>query len=245
VKVVYFAGGNRIDTLLAILEIKQINVTKVCVTSIEPFLEQYKQIVSERNISFNVFKKDNLEEFFEKLVDEEILLSVGYRFIIPKTVYQKFKYAINIHPSLLPKYKGAYSGYAIIENGENETGITAHLIDEGIDTGDIIRQIVIPLTKFDTTTTMLSKVSKIEPIFVSDVIKGFLTGDMKIEKQPTIEDIIYNKKRKPEDSEIDETKSLISLYNKIRACDQERYPAYFKINGKKVKIKLEFNDKTK
>lgn len=239
-KIVYFAGGNRVDTLLAILELEQINITKICVASIEPYLEKYRQVALERNISFNIYKKNNIEEIFEKKDDEEILLSVGYRFIIPKSIFQNFKYAVNIHPSLLPKYKGAYSGFSIIENGEKETGITAHLIDEGIDTGDIIQQIVIPLTKFDTTKTMSKKVSQIEPIFVSDIVKSVVKGNFKIEKQPIIKSIVYNEKRKPEDSKIDETKPLLHLYNKIRACDQENYPAYFEMDGKKVKIKLDF-----
>ena len=54
--------------------------------------------------------------------------------------------------------------------------------------------------------------------------------------------MIYNKKRVPEDSLIDVNKPLIELYNKIRSCDQENYPAYFELEGKKVKVRLEFKD---
>ena len=200
-----------------------------------------KQFALDKKIPFAIYKKNNIKELFIK-DDEEILLSVGYRFIIPAVVFEKFKYAVNIHPTLLPKYKGAYSGYAIIENGEEETGVTAHLIDEGIDTGDVIQQINIPLTKFDTTKVMSEKVSKVEPIFVADIVKNILKGDLKTKKQLSNSDIIYSKKRRLEDSRIDETKPLIDLYNKIRSCDQERFPAYFELDGKKVKIKLEFDN---
>ena len=239
--IIYFAGGNKINVLLSVYEILGINITRICVSSIEPNLEKYKKFALDKKIPFAIYKKNNIKELFIK-DDEEILLSVGYRFIIPAVVFEKFKYAVNIHPTLLPKYKGAYSGYAIIENGEEETGVTAHLIDEGIDTGDVIQQINIPLTKFDTTKVMSEKVSKVEPIFVADIVKNILKGDLKTKKQLSNSDIIYSKKRRLEDSRIDETKPLINLYNKIRSCDQERFPAYFELDGKKVKIKLEFDN---
>ena len=242
--IIYFAGGNNVNVLLSVYETLGINITRICIAFIEPNLEKYKNFALEKKIPIAVYKKDNIEELFKK-TNEELLLSVGYRYIIPIAIFTKFKYAVNIHPTLLPKYKGAYSGYAIIENGEEETGITAHLIDEGIDTGDVIEQINIPLTKFDTTKTMSEKVSKLEPIFVSNVLKNILKGNMNTKKQLSNSNIIYSEKRKPEDSRIDETKPLIELYNKIKACDQERFPAYFELDGKKVKIKLEFEDENK
>lgn len=240
-KIIYFAGGNRLDTLKAVNNIDGIEISKICTTSIEPNIDKYRNFAYEKNIKFEVFSKKNIEELFSKN-DEEILLSVGYRFIIPSNVFNKFKYAINIHPSLLPKYKGAYSGFAIIENGENETGITAHFIDSGIDTGDIIQQVIIPLTKFDTINSMSQKVSNIEANFVSDVIKNIIDNNFKVQKQISGDNMIYNKKRVPEDSLIDINKPLIELYNKIRSCNQENYPAYFELDGKKIKVRLEFED---
>lgn len=240
-KLIYFAGGNRLDTLKAVSNIKEIEISKICITSIESNIDKYKEFADKRNIEFQVYNKKNIEELFSKN-DEEILLSVGYRFIIPSSIFKQFKYAINIHPSLLPKYKGAYSGFAIIENGEKETGITAHFIDDGIDTGDIICQTVIPLTNFDTINSMSKKVSMIEPSFVSDVINNIVDNNFKTQKQINSNNMIYNKKRVPEDSLIDVNKPLIELYNKIRSCDQENYPAYFELEGKKVKVRLEFED---
>lgn len=240
-KIIYFAGGNRLNTLKAVNNIEKVQVSKICIASIEPNIEKYRKFANENNIKLEVFSKKNIEELFSK-DNEEILLSVGYRFIIPSIIFNQFKYAINIYPSLLPKYKGAYSGFAIIENGEKETGITAHFIDDGIDTGDIICQTVIPLTNFDTINSMSKKVSKIEASFVSDVINNIVDNNFKTQKQINSNNIIYNKKRVPEDSLIDINKPLIELYNKIRSCDQENYPAYFELEGKKVKIILEFEN---
>lgn len=238
-KIVYFAGGNRIDTLRAINNIKEITISKICTTNIEPNLDKYEKFAIEQNIKFEVFGKKNIEQQFIK-TDEEILISVGYRFIIPNSIFETFKYAINIHPSLLPKYKGAYSGFAIIENGETETGITAHFIDSGVDTGDIIEQIKIPISIHDTINSVSKNISIIEPNFVVGVLKNIISGNFTIKKQNSNDNVVYNKKRVPEDSKIDINKSLKELYNKIRSCDQENYPAYFELDGKKVKIRLDF-----
>lgn len=238
-KIVYFAGGNRIDTLRAINNIKEITISKICTTNIEPNLDKYEKFAIEQNIKFEIFGKKNIEQQFIK-TDEEILISVGYRFIIPNSIFETFKYAINIHPSLLPKYKGAYSGFAIIENGETETGITAHFIDSGVDTGDIIEQIKIPISIHDTINSVSKNISIIEPNFVVGVLKNIISGNFTIKKQNSNDNVVYNKKRVPEDSKIDINKSLKELYNKIRSCDQENYPAYFELDGKKVKIRLDF-----
>ena len=242
IKIIYFAGGNRLETLQQIVSSDSFIVTQIYVANIETNLEKYKIFANENKIDFTIANKNNIDEFF-KFRGEEVLLSVGYRFIIPETVFSVPKYAINIHPSLLPKYKGAYSGYAIIENGEKETGLTAHFIDKGIDTGDIINQKSISLDISDTIISMSEKILKIEPNFVIDTLDLIKNKKFNRIKQVSIpNDIVYNKKRTPEDSKIDLSIPLANLLNKIRACDQERFPAYFMIGDKKVNIRLEFEN---
>ena len=217
-------------------------VTQIYVATIERYLEQYKEIAKKKNIKLTIANKKNILECF-KYENEECLLSVGYRFIIPETIFSCFRYAINIHPSLLPKYRGAYSGYAIIENGEKESGITAHFIDKGIDTGDIINQKKILLELSDTVTSMSQKIMKIEPLFVLESLWLIKTRTYKSIVQPKNEnEEIFNSKRIPEDSKIDSSVALVELVNKIRACDAEHYPAYFIIENKKVNIRLEFEN---
>lgn len=231
----YFAGGNRKNTLIKVIE--EFKVESIAVAKIETYIEDYKKIADFYKINFFVFSKNDIREKFFKN-SANVLLSVGYRYIIPKEIFSQFEYAINIHPTLLPKYRGAYSGYAIIENGEDKTGITAHFIDEGIDTGDIIKQIEIPLTKFDTIQTMKDKISQTEPSFVIEVLNSIKDKTFKTKKQDKNKGKIYNTKRKPEDMKIDPNKSLKKLYNKLRSF----YPewGYFEIEGKKIFIKIEF-----
>ena len=126
---VYFGGGRRLETLRKLHSSPTLKINRICVASIESNIKIYERFAQENNILFEIYRKDDLKDNFLRN-GEDILLSVGFRYIIPPTIFLQFKYAVNIHPSLLPKYRGAYSGYAIIENGELETGITAHFIDE-------------------------------------------------------------------------------------------------------------------
>jgi methionyl-tRNA formyltransferase len=240
--IIYFAGGNRLETLKQLSKSEHFAVTQIYVTSIETNLESYLAFAKEKGIKITVANKYNISELFN-YTNEEILLSVGYRFIIPENIFSIPPYAINIHPSLLPKYKGAYSGFAIIENGESQTGITAHFIDEGIDTGDIINQQVINLDLSDTVSTMSRKVMQLEPLFILETLLLIKNRTYKALKQPKIEnEILFNNKRTPKDSELDLSLPLIELVHKIRSCDAERFPAYFIINNRKVNIRLEFED---
>jgi methionyl-tRNA formyltransferase len=240
--IIYFAGGNRLETLKQLSKSEHFAVSQIYVTSIETNLESYLAFAKEKGIKITVANKYNISELFN-YTNEEILLSVGYRFIIPENIFSIPPYAINIHPSLLPKYKGAYSGFAIIENGESQTGITAHFIDEGIDTGDIVYQKVIPLDISDSVVSMGAKVMEIEPSFVLEILMMIRENSYKRVKQKKIGDeVVFNNKRTPKDSEVDSSLSLNVLVNQIRACDAERFPAYFIVNNRKVNIRLEFED---
>jgi methionyl-tRNA formyltransferase len=238
-KIKYFAGGNRIKVLEKIYYNKKFSITEIYIADIEPNYKIYEAFAIANDINIIQVNKKDLEKKF-LYNNEDILLSVGFRYLIPKNIFSLFRYSINIHPSLLPKYKGAYSGFAVIENGEKETGITAHFIDEGVDTGDIINQIKIPINIYDTIDTINKKLLYIEPDFVIHTLLMIKNNNIVILKQPKLDnETIYNKKRKPEDSRIDPNKSLIELLPKIKSCS-EKFPAYFEIDGVKIKIKLEF-----
>jgi len=238
--IIYFAGGNRVETLRYIVQSRDFTVTQIYITSIESNLSLYQDFAKENDIPLTIANKKNLLELFT-YKNEEVLLSVGYRFIIPKAIFSIPSYAINIHPSLLPKYKGAYSGFAIITNREKETGLTAHFLDEGVDTGDIIHQKKINLTLSDSIASMSKRLIEIEPTFVLETLLMLKNGCYRrLEQKLIADEEVFNNKRIPEDSKIDPSLALIDLIDKIRACDAERFPAYFIIDDVRVKIKLEF-----
>lgn len=88
----------------------------------------------------------------------EIIVSINYIYLIKKNIINLAEgLCFNIHGSLLPKYRGRTPHVWAIINGEKETGITAHVIDEGCDTGDIIDQIKIIINENDTGWDILEK----------------------------------------------------------------------------------------
>ena len=95
---------------------------------------------------------------FIKKIEVDIIVSINYLFLIEKDIIQHSKQlTFNIHGSLLPKYRGRTPHVWSIINNEKETGITAHVIDEGCDTGDIISQIKIPINQIETGAEILNK----------------------------------------------------------------------------------------
>ena len=140
------------------------------------------------------------------------ILSVGFPYIIPKDVYEKHPLSLNIHPTLLPKYRGPTTGPFILINNENESGSTVHLLAEEVDAGDIIDQSHISISPFDTVCSMQRKVYCVEPDLVINAFKKIDQG-IKPTPQKDHEASIYHAPRKPIDSEIDPQKNLLELIN--------------------------------
>ena len=170
------------------------------------------------------------------------LLSIGFPYLIPKRIYSKHPVALNIHPTLLPKYRGPTSGAYILINGDTLSGSTVHLIDEEVDAGAIVSQSKVELSPFDTLRSMQRKVYDSEPSLIARAIHNLEQG-LDLETQDETNASIYSQIRTPSDSEIDPTKPLLELINEIRACDVDYFPAFFIYEGHKLNIKLWREDK--
>jgi methionyl-tRNA formyltransferase len=138
---------------------------------------------------------------------------------------------------LLPQYRGATSGAYILINNEQESGSTVHHLTEHMDQGDIVRQARVNITPFDTIRSMQRKVYQCEPKLLIEALEA-LERREKPYPQDEKNASEYLQKRTPTHSEIDPSHSLLDLFNQIRACDSEEFPAYFMIHGEKVCIKL-------
>ncbi|MDB4490888.1 methionyl-tRNA formyltransferase [bacterium] len=95
-------------------------------------------------------------------ISPDYIFSIYYRKILPKSLLSAARYSsINIHPSLLPQYRGPVPTAWTIENGEKDFGITIHLMDEGIDTGDILVQEKYPVIENETGFELYSRGMKL------------------------------------------------------------------------------------
>lgn len=174
---------------------------------------------------------------------KQLLISIGFPYIFPKSLLDNYAYCINSHPTLLPKYRGPMSGVYQIMNGEQETGLTIHFIDQGVDTGPILLQKKICISLFDTVKSVQKRVYSLEPQAMHEALESLYSANFMPILQDETKASSYLKIRTPDDSEIDPTKTLCELYNDIRACDPVNYPAFFKVGGQRVYIKLWRKDK--
>ncbi len=156
----------------------------------------------------------------------DVIISINYLFLIEKDIIKHPKQLIfNIHGSLLPKYRGRTPHVWAIINGENKAGITAHKIEEGCDTGDIIEQIEVPITKENTGADILKKYNELYFPLIEKVLKKLqnktITFTAQNEKEAT-----YFGKRTPKDGQIDWNWTSLQIKNWIRA-QANPYPGAF------------------
>lgn len=156
----------------------------------------------------------------------DVIFSVNYLFLVEDDVLKHpCQYAINLHGSLLPKYRGRTPHVWAIINGEKETGVTAHLMDSGCDTGDMVAQIKIPIDGGDTGGSILNKFEQVYPDIILDLIENISQGSIYPVKQDHSM-AVYFGKRSPEDGCIDWNWQVDRIYNWVRA-QSHPYPGAF------------------
>jgi len=168
----------------------------------------------------------------------ELIFCIGATQIIPKEVLDIPKLGtVNLHPALLPKYRGRYSTVHALFNGETHTGVTLHFMDSGIDSGPIISQVRYKITADDTGKTLYDKFTWEGTRLISDFIRDWKDGK-EIRATPQNEgEATYYPKGLPNGGEIDWTWSGEQILRFIRAMTFPPYPsASFTLAGKKMII---------
>jgi methionyl-tRNA formyltransferase len=188
------------------------------------------------------FDEDGRQRLDKQDHGNVLLLSAGFPRILDPIQYRRYNYAVNIHPTLLPKHRGKYQNHVILD-GDPQSGLTAHLIDEGIDTGPIIASIRFDLSPFETIRSLKRRSIELESAFVVDVLSGLedlvQTATSQDERQATT----HLNQRVPADSELDPSLPLIDLLPVIRAADPDLYAAHFWHNGERVIVTIHREDK--
>lgn len=179
---------------------------------------------------------------FMKNYDVEIIFSVNYLFIIEPDLFNLAKVAVNIHGSLLPKYRGRTPHVWAIINNEKVTGITAHLIDDGCDTGDVIEQMEVPIGHNDTGADVLSKYINLYNELIDKVLQGYEQNSWTLTPQDHTKATMFGK-RTPADGKIIWSWHKERIRNWVRA-QSKPYPGAFSfLNGDKITIDwVEFSD---
>ena len=197
-----------------------------------------KEFAIEKNIKlFQPEKVRDNTEFIEqiKALKPDVICVVAYGKILPQEIIDiPAKGCINVHGSLLPKYRGAAPIQWAVLNGDKTTGITTMYMDEGMDTGDMILKKEIQIGEDETTGELWDRLSKIGGELLVKTLKKIEAGTAPREKQG--EDFTMAPMLDKEMSKIDwENKTADEIKNLVRGLNPIM-GAYTFLNGKKIKF---------
>ena len=194
-----------------------------------------KELAQELNIPVLTPSKMKDESLIERLKSEnaDFFVVVAYGKILPKEILDIPKFGcINIHASLLPEYRGAAPIQWSIIDGKKKTGITTMLMDEGLDTGDILKQYELPIADDETGGSLFDKLAILGGEAIADTITNFDSITPTPQGEATTE---YAKMISKQMGEIDFNKSATEIERLIRGMNP--WPsAYTKYEGKVLKI---------
>jgi methionyl-tRNA formyltransferase len=165
----------------------------------------------------------------------DVIVTAAYGQILPKAVLDLPAFGcINVHASLLPKYRGGAPIQHAIMNGETETGVTIMYMNEGLDTGDMIAQVKVPITLEDNGGTMHDKLSAAGTQLLKEVLPDIISGQATRTPQNDAE-ASYSPNITQEDERIRWDKPTMAIYNQVRALSP--WPgAYTLLHGERLKI---------
>lgn len=199
---------------------------------------EVKEYAIEKNIK--VYQPEKLRENKEivdilKDINPDVICVVAYGKIIPKEILEIPKYGcVNVHPSLLPQYRGSAPIQWAILNGDKETGVTTMYLDEGMDSGDIILQTKTLIDKDETSGELWDRLSKIGAELLVETlgkIENKTAPRIKQPKEFTLAPMLEKSQAKIdwESKTAQEIKNLVRGLNPIMG-------AYAVLNQKKIKF---------
>src|SRR6266536_33797 len=177
------------------------------------------------------------DDFRDRLaaIRSDAIIVVGYGRIIPPWMIDLPRFGnLNLHASLLPKYRGAAPIQWAIANGESTTGVTTMLIDAGLDTGDILLQRELPIELDDTAETLSPKLAAVGAELMVETLRGLESGHVRPLPQDhstaTLARIL-----KKEDGRIDFARTANEICNRLRGF--QPWPgAYTSLKSKTLRV---------
>lgn len=197
-----------------------------------------KQFALEHNLPVfqpkSIRKEPEIQEELKKL-NPDFFVTFAFGQILSQDVLDIPKYeTINLHASLLPRYRGANPIQRAIINGDKETGICTMITELGLDCGDVCMREKIEIPNDMTCVDLFEKISDISPTLLEKTLVGLVEKTIIPEKQCETGVCMANKLTK-EETKIDWTKSAEEIHNLVRGI--YKFPsAYFMHNDKVVKV---------
>ena len=195
----------------------------------------------EHNIPVLQPERARNPEFVQALRDlnPDLIVVAAYGQILPQAILDLPKFGcLNVHTSLLPKYRGAAPIQWAILDGEKETGVTIMKMDAGLDTGDILTRETTPISPTDNSQTLHDKLAEVGARLLLHTISLHVRGEIQPKKQPP-EGASYARKISKEDGKLEWSEPAHVLWNRVRGFTP--WPGAFvfqQTNGKTRLLKI-------
>ena len=205
----------------------------------KPFNELKIGVLGFRSHLFDLQGATSLNSCYEIDNEYDFVFAAGYYEIIPDNILQKVKYGIFVfHETPVPLGRGSAPIYWSVKNKRKNITISCIKIDAKIDTGQIVYQHNIPITN-DMGYAQLEAQRQIGTIKCFQVVLDEIKSGYLVLREQSGKGS-YTKKRTPESSKLDASKPLEQLWDDIRVCDNDKFPAFFIVDDQtKVILKYE------
>ena len=178
-------------------------------------------------------KDSAVQQPLQKL-EADILVNVAYGLLLPQLVLTIPKFGcVNLHPSLLPRWRGAAPIQRAILSGDRVTGVTIIKMDIGLDTGDIYKQITLPISDQETSLSLAAKTATLGAEMMLEVLDAIATQTATTTPQDNQQSAYANKITK-EEGRIDWHRSAVELERMVRAFNPWSV-AYFSMGDNQVR----------
>jgi methionyl-tRNA formyltransferase len=169
-------------------------------------------------------------------IHPDYLFSFYFRRMLPPALLATARIAaLNMHGSLLPKYRGRVPVNWAVLHGERETGATLHVMEAKPDAGDIVAQQAVPILPDDMAKDVFDKVTVAAEIALWSVLPQLMRGQLPRRPNPLAQGSYFGG-RKPEDGRLDWTRPAAELYNLIRAVAPPYPGAFFESGGRRLVV---------
>ncbi len=193
-------------------------------------------ITKAKELGLKTFQPKKMKEDYNEIisVNADMIVTAAYGQIVPDEVLKSVKKAINVHASLLPKYRGGAPIQRSIMNGDKETGISIIEMVHRLDAGVIYSQKSIEIEDSDNNKSMFIKLAQLGKDLLLDSIEDIYNGSNQGIAQDE-DKVVYSPNIMREEEKISFNDSSRNIFNKIRGLSEEP-GAYALINGEIIKV---------
>lgn len=235
-KVIFFGSGDfALPSLQSIRALPNIEIVAVVTQPDRPVGR--KQVLQPTPVKVLAQQLDMpVFDHLAQLPSADLAVVVYYGQLIPAAILSQFTHGVvNVHPSLLPRWRGPSPIRSALLADDVETGVSIMLLDAGMDTGPILTQETLTITTGDTNETLEKKLAVLGAALLSRTLPAYLAGSIQPIAQ-SIEGVTVSKLIRSADGELQEQMSQRELWNRYRAM--QPWPGvYFNYQGKRYKIK--------